>query len=198
MPQKICVGLVFEDALQEAVLEKILNHFGDRYWITSKDRRGGRSRIQNKIKDYNQAAKYSRYIVLIDLDTNECAPSLITEWLGDQVLEEKILIRVAVRSVESWLMADGINLAEFLRVNRSKFNQNPDDLVRPKVFLIDAARRSRNRTIREGIVPPNQFRQIGPNYNALLTEFVQDCWNVEEAIRNSESLSRFVKRLKTF
>jgi len=62
---------------------------------------------------YNQAASFSPWIVLIDLDQDaNCAPTAKTAWLATSATQ--MCFRIAVRAVESWLLADRESLAAFL------------------------------------------------------------------------------------
>lgn len=45
-------------------------------------------------------------------------------------------------------------------------------------------------------VGPN--RSIGPYYNGCLSEFVLNYWNIENAIKHSDSLKRAYQKLKDF
>lgn len=67
-----------------------------------------------------------------------------------------------------------------------------------KNTLIQLAKRSNKRTIREDIVPINNNATIGPNYNGCLSEFVYKIWNIENAVSHSKSLRRTLEKLQNF
>jgi len=108
--------------------------------------------------------------------------------------------RVAVREVEAWLMADREHLARFLAVDTPRVPHNPDSVDHPKNLMVDLARHSRRREIREDMVPrPWSARAFGPAYTARLIEFViseRTGWRPEVAARYSDSLNRSLRCLR--
>jgi hypothetical protein len=103
---------------------------------------------------------------------------------------------VAVREVEAWLLADRDQIARFLSVAVSRIPRSPDDLADPKRAVVDAARRSRARAIRDDIIPAARSgRAVGPAYTARMTEFVMTEWRPEIAAGSSDSLARCLTRV---
>ena len=178
-------------------MERILMHFDDKYYVNESYLGHGFGYLKSNIKGFNQASKHTPFFMLTDLDNYECPPALMAEWINFPV-NECFIFRIAVREVESWLLADREGLSEFFNVSLANFPLNPEDEVDPKQTLINLARRSRIRKIREDIVPVNGYALIGPNYNGCLMDFVYNKWNLENAISNSESLERAVLFLDQF
>jgi hypothetical protein len=110
----------------------------------------------------------------------------------------EICFRIAVKEVEAWLLADIEGLSQFFRVSKVNFPKKPENEIDPKQTLIELAKRSRLRTIKDDIVPINEYAKIGPNYNARMTEFVNEYWNIESAINRSRSLEKAFSKLRTF
>ena len=111
--------------------------------------------------------------------------------------ESGMCFRLAVRELEAWLMADVENCASFLGVGRKSMPLEVESLRAPKQDLVNLARKSRRRDIREGMVPPaGSRRRVGPEYTALLREFVQSSWDPQTARSNSPSLDRAMKCLE--
>lgn len=109
------------------------------------------------------------------------------------------LNRVAVREVEAWLLADREAFAEFLGISVTLIPQDVDAIADPKQKLINLARKSKNKTLREGIVPNSKTTaKIGRDYNGQLIPFVKQIWKVDSAIPNSSSLERAMKALLKF
>ena len=105
--------------------------------------------------------------------------------------------RVAVREIESWVMADRVEFSRWLRVPVANVSESPDSLADPKESLINLARKSNRGGVRDGIVPP-PGRPIGPDYNGLLCGFVQRDWRPESARLTSPSLDRAMHRMAEF
>lgn len=188
--------LVVEDDLSEAVVRKILRHLDRDFEVTMCLGRKGQGYIKDRVSAFNDSAKGSPFLLLTDLDRYECAPSLINEWLQTPQ-HENLLFRVAVREVESWLLAHRTAIARFLGVPRERIPLTPEGSSHPKADMIGLARRSGKNKIREDIVPIGTSRQ-GRNYNGRLIEFVENDWDVDEAVANSDSLQRFCHALATF
>ena len=191
----IPINLAVEDALSEAVLRKILQ---DRYDVGDCYKQGGFGYLKKTIHGFNNASKGMPYVVLTDLDMGECAPTLIEEWLQVPI-HHNMLFRVAVREVESWVLADRDRFAKFLGIRKTLVPVNVDAIDDPKKCLINLARKSRKRNLREDIVPTEgSTAKQGPDYNGRLISFVKEFWNPYEAMHNSPSLERAIKAVETF
>lgn len=193
----IPINLATEDELSEVALSKLLSET-DRYAVGFRYRKGGFGYLRKTIHGWNRAAKSTPFLVLTDLDEVPCASALIEEWLAVP-RHPNLLFRVAVREIESWLLADSENFSKFLGVRPSVIPKNPDELEDPKATLIQVASASRFSEIRESIVPRRgSTAKQGPDYNGCLGRFVREFWDVDAAKRNSPSLARTVHRLATF
>ena len=193
----IPVNLATEDELSEVALLRILKHVG-RYSVGVAYRRGGFGYLRRTISGWNAAARGIPFIVLTDLDNCDCPARLISEWLTAPK-HPNLLFRIAVREVESWLIADKANLARFLGLDHRMVPDNCDYLADPKAEVITLARRSRTRIIRDGIVPRvASTAKQGPDYNGLLGAFVRKDWNPDAAGSRSPSLARTIARLAAF
>ena len=185
-----------EGDVDEAVVERLAGHVGAT--IGTAYGRKGKSFLRKRIGNYNNAARNRPWLVLVDLDDEfECAPDLITAWLPSP--NPQLSFRVAVREVESWLIADRERLAAFLSISKSIIPAHPEELPDPKATIVDLARRSRRREIRDDFVPrAGSGREIGPAYVSRLTEYVRDTrsgWRPNVAASAAASLARCLKSL---
>ncbi len=76
---KTIASAAVEGDLDEAVLLRLAAYAG--ISIGPVFGRKGKPYLRKKIGGYNQAARFSPWIVLVDLDNDECAPSLRAEWI---------------------------------------------------------------------------------------------------------------------
>jgi hypothetical protein len=107
-------------------------------------------------------------------------------------------LHLAVRSVESWLLADAEAFSGYFGVRRSAIPGDPDSLANPKLTFVNLLRASRRRAMREAIVPmPGSSAATGPGYAASLMAFTREHWRPPVAARRSESLHRLRRALET-
>ena len=195
----IIINLVVEDALSEAVVREILRQSGRSFVIGSCSNRRGSGNIKNIISGLNNAAKGTPYFVLTDLDNIECPLALISNWLPQQSRHPNLIFRVAVREVEAWVLAHRQAFSEFFGIPIQSIPINVDRIDDPKQFLVNLARKSKKRIIREAIVPAtNSTAQIGKDYNGQLVQFVHQTWKIDEAKSCSESLTRAINKIANF
>ena len=101
--------------------------------------------------------------------------------------------------IESWIMADRFAIAQYLSISVDNFPKKMDEINDPKKFLLDIVKKSRSRKLKEDLIPASgSTAKIGPNYNARLSNFVRNDWDVHEAIKHSESLNRSFKYIQNF
>jgi hypothetical protein len=189
----LVVFAAVEGMLDEIVLRRLLADVGvEPAAVYGKQ---GKQHLRERVPDYNHAARHSRWVVLVDLNTDEeCAPLLREQWLADPAAG--MCFRVAVHEVESWLIADRVALSRFLGVPRTRLPVMPDDELDPKRTIVSIARSSRYNGILEDMVPrPGSGRPVGPAYTSRLAEFASMNWRPEVAADASESLRRCLARL---
>jgi hypothetical protein len=195
----IPISLVVEDLLTKAVAMTILQGSGKVFSVNTVYESGGFGYIKSKIIGFNSAAKGCPYLVITDLDTGDCAPELITDWFGRVTAQHNLIFRVAVREVESWILADRERFSEFLGIRTNLIPDNTDTIADPKATLIQLTTRSRKRSLRDRIVPePTVGAKQGPDYNGALIEFVQSRWRINIAVNHSPSLNRTYARIRDF
>lgn len=196
--EQVAISLAVEDQLSEAVLKKILNITEDRFLVTTCYSRGGFGYLKKNIAGFNNAAKGMPFFVLTDLDTAECPPALIKEWLP-YPKHHNLLFRIAVREVEAWILADSKGFTRYLGIAIESIPLEVESIKDPKQTLIKLTKKSRNRRIRESIVPSsNSDARQGPDYNGALITFVNKFWDIKTAMKNSISLKKTVKAVIDF
>lgn len=182
-----------EGDLDAAVMRRLLSDL--RLPITRLDAEGGRSKIKTRVPKLLEAAQRVRWLVVVDLDDDDCPPTLMKQW--NIPTDAHLIFRVVTRAVESWIMGDRSGLAKFLNVSEDRVPVEPETLDDPKGSLIAVAKHSRNRDIRDGLVPrESSGRKQGPLYTVLLSEFVRTDWNPRAARVASSTLDRCLTRLE--
>ncbi len=187
------VTAAVEGILDEAVLGMLLRRRGvDLCAVHGK--RGKRDLLRN-VRGYNHAAGQAPWILLVDLDQEPCAPTLRNAWLPRPA--RFMCCRIAVRSVEAWLLADRERLATHLSIPRTLVPRDVEALEHPKRAVVDLARRSRSRRVRETLVPrAGAGRQVGPGYTGAMLDFVARAWRPQVAAERCDSLARAIRGIE--
>jgi hypothetical protein len=190
------LNIATEDELSEVIAEKLLREKNNRVNILNKFRKGGFGYLYSKMDSWQKISKQIPVFIFTDLDTLECAPSLIEKWCRGIPLGDNLHIRVAVREVESWLLAD----KEAMRVligGKGNIPNRPDELNDPKLELLKLANKA-SRDVRLDLVSQTSSSlKQGLGYNARLISYVQGLWSPERAADNSPSLQRTRSRLES-
>jgi hypothetical protein len=197
MTNPVIISAAVEGILDEVVLRRLIEGLGA--LPGSVYGKNGKSFLLQKINAYNQAARFAPWVILVDLDhDDDCAPPYRKTCLPNP--SPYMRFRVAVREIEAWLLADRERLSKFLSVGASRIPHNPEILDSPKLAMVEIARLSRRRDVRENMVPrAGSGRKIGPAYTSLLIEFARDPdhgWRPSVAAKSSDSLDRCIRRLK--
>ena len=189
------IQVAAEGIVDEAVLRRLIAHAGGQTGTVYG--RNGKAALREKIRGYNNAARFTPWVVLVDLDNDaDCAPSMRNVWVP--VPAPNLCFRIAVREVEAWLMADRQTLARYLSVKAGNVPVEPEKFERPKDAMVNLARGSRSRDIHSDIVPQeNSGRRVGPAYASRLVEYIRERWRPEVAAQHAESLRRAINCLIT-
>jgi len=131
MTTPIPINLAVEDALTESLTLRILGSIPVQYATRTIYNRGGNGYLRGIIDGLNNGAKGIPFLVGTDLDTYECPATLIGDWLR-YPKHHNLLISVAVREAEAWVLADRSGFASFLGISISNIPVEVETLPNPK------------------------------------------------------------------
>ena len=189
------VALGTEDELSEAIGRRLLGEADQEIELSPILRRGGNGYLRSKMRSWREIATQQFVVLFTDLDATECPPTLLRDWLGNGRRPEKLLIRVAVREIESWLLADHVAMRELLG-RKAILPTNPDSIHEPKEHLLRLVERYAGRNVKDDLlVKTGVVASQGLGYNARLSALVASVWNPARAAERSESLRRARVRL---
>ena len=194
------VHLVLEGHLEEPVAIRLVEHCGHEPGRVYG--RKGFVYIKDKAHMFHSLAYQGcGVLVLTDFMDSGCACVVDAQklYLLRHVAtpSKHFLLRFPVPELESWLLADRTNIATFLAVGKNRIPTRPDEEVDPKRTLVNIARRSRQASVVNGIVPPLRHGGVvAPGYLGFMKEFVTAKWDIESARITSPSLDRCVRRLQ--
>lgn len=179
-----------EGILDAAVARRLLTDAG--HSVIAEYTQSGKTQLDPKICGFNHAARLSPWLVLRDLDHDAACPRALLDALCP-LCADNMLLRIPVRAIEAWLLADHANMSRFIGVPVSAMPAQPDALDAPKAALLDIARHSRSRRVLADLVPPRRSgRSVAPGYNARLSQFVFNRWHPAQAALRSDSLKRCI------
>jgi hypothetical protein len=187
------INIVVEGFSDEGAAERIVGTAG--FSVGLKLGRQGKGSVLKKLKNYNEAARHQPWFVLVDLDRDyPCVTEARRVWLPQK--SDQMCFRIAVPELEAWLLAEPEKIAAFLGVSGALIPRDPEALADPKETLVNLARRSRKREIREGLVPRSGTgASVGPTYASDISSFARDTWDVRAAAKRCPSLDRCLNRL---
>jgi hypothetical protein len=157
---------------------------------------GGKPSLDRMIPGLARAAHGSPHLVVRDLDQDApCA----AEWMKAHRPRDAgpyFCLRLAVRAVEAWFLADRAHAARSLHLTETRIPVRPDEEADPKRTIVELARRSSKPLLRRALVPePGTSRKAGPGYASWLLEASLG-WSFRRALVRSGSLARAHERLK--
>jgi hypothetical protein len=192
------ITLAVEGGLDEVILTKLVRKLGGEVGHVYGHK--GKPYLLEKLRGFNNAARFAPWVVLLDLNGDaDCAPTFSRVTLAAPA--SGMRLRVAVRAVEAWLMADRENFAGFLGVSIRDVPSNPEGEANPKARLLDLARTSRRSGLKSQLLPTRgSTAKVGPLYNARLAEYAgsnRGGWRPMVAARSSESLRRCISAIES-
>ncbi len=189
------VDMLVEGPTDEVVARKVIQFCGHTPGIVYGKK--GWHYIREKLDGFGIRAFYGNPIlVLIDfMDSGLTCPPEIRKWVRSP--HPRFLVRAVVREIESWILADQQGVAKFLGISPTVIPREPEKLENPKQTLVNLARRSRRRKLRNDMIPsPGTSGIVGPGYVTRIQEMIYGYWNVQVAAESSISLKRCIERLR--
>jgi hypothetical protein len=157
-------------------------------YVTPRGQRG-KEALDRRLPGLLIAATHGRRVlVLRDLDAEPCAGPVVGRLAPNP--PSTFCLRLAVRAVEAWLLADHDGLVKGLKVCKSDLPTQPDTLTDPKGELRRIGRTSRDPDVQKQCAAPPQV------FGALTSALATDFWDPDRAVQRSASLARAMTRLR--
>ena len=189
------INIATEDLLSEAVAIRLIQLTEGKLIVSQKLRKNGFGYLKSKFSNFCKVSAFSPVLIITDLDRLGCAPTLIALWSKDRPLPPNLLFRIAVREIESWLIADHDGMRKLIGKNIGGISENPDLLPDPKATLLKLAEKAPSK-IKNGLIAKKGSLAIqGVEYNIILSDFVRNIWNPSSAAMRSDSLKRAIKSI---
>ncbi|MCF7789919.1 MAG: hypothetical protein K9N47_27600 [Prosthecobacter sp.] len=200
------VNIAAEDRLSEAVLKVLLSNAKGKpvvahsYPVAKGWQKevgpNGYGYIKKNLTAFNAASVHTPFVALIDADNRPCPPETIGLWLEGVQQNPTMIIRVAIREVEAWLLADRKGIASYLAVSEECIPIETSRIKDPKRYISRLAARSRRKEIRAELArAPGTRSKTGPVFAQALQFFVNNLWDFQAARAHSNSLDRAMAAL---
>jgi hypothetical protein len=189
------ITIATEDELSEAIASRLVSEVPGPCYVAQPLRKGGFGYLRSRMANWRQMAERQVVFVLTDLDRVECPVAMRNDWAGLKPLPPRLLFRIAVREVESWVLADHDAIRRLMGAVPN-LPDAPDDIPDPKQALLKLAKKA-PRSVRDDIVRQGERGNLlqGLGYNTRLVNWVNSEWSPKRAAERSPSLARARKRL---
>ena len=190
------IALATEDELSEAIGLRLIAESPFHEADVLPLRRNGSGYLKSKVESWRQLAGQQVVLLLTDLDQIDCPVALRNEWLGTRPVPDRLLLRIAVREIESWVLADHDAMRKLIG-DRGKLPPAPDELGDPKAFLLNMVRKYAPRDVKQDLLAERgAMASQGVGYNHRLVAWVKSDWSPDRAAARSPSLLRARQALR--
>ncbi len=188
-------ALATEDPLSETVGRRLLAELPGPIEVSPTLQHRGRGYLRAKMKNWTQMSQRQGVLILTDLDRLECPLVLLGDWLKGLTPTPRLVLRVAVRTVESWALSDHEAMRRLVGP-RVALPSRPDELPNPKQHLLKLAQRAPPEVRLDLVKQQGAMASQGLGYNARLSEWIRSAWSPSRAAEISPSLRRARERLR--
>lgn len=190
------IAIATEDELSEAVALRLVAELTELCCVTHRLRKNGFGYLRSRMDSWREMAEHQVVLVLTDLDQLACPLALLDDWVGKARLPQRLLLRIAVREVEAWALADH-KAMRALMGPKGTLPPLPDGLPDPKQALLKLAKGA-PRVVRDDLLRDLAGGGLaqGLGYNARLVSWVMNDWDPQRAAERSPSLARARRRLR--
>lgn len=190
------IVIATEDELSESVALRLVAEVQPALQVTQKLRKNGFGYLRSKMASWCEVARHQPVLLLTDLDRVACPVEMLRQWHGTLAVPANLLMRLAIREVEAWLLADHEAMRKLLG-ERGRLPTEPEQLPDPKAALLQLAAKYAPRDVRADLVQTKgAMASQGIGYNDRLTHWVQTCWQPERAAERAPSLAKTRLRLQ--
>lgn len=189
------IALATEDELSEAIGLRLIADCPVPFEEPLLLRNNGFGYLKSSMSKWQNLAHRHPVLLLTDLDQKACVIEMKRQWLSGHDCHPQLLFRIAVREIESWVLADHEGFRSFIG-KKGRLPSDPDDLSDPKQHLLGLIKKYASRVIRDDMVREEAGRlRQGLGYNRRLANWAQLTWNMSRAASRSPSLKRACEAL---
>lgn len=189
--------VVGEDELSCALGARLAAELLPGWTLSNVINRRGITRLLPELGRYIEQARHVQPVLCVADTDGQCPVEMLRKCLP-AAIPSGFQFRLADSEAESWLLADRQGFAEFLKVPLKDVPQPPMQVPDAKRKVLELARKSKIKLMRDEIVSALDINKPGSGYNLHLTAFVRASWDCRRAAEVSPSLARAVKRIASW
>jgi hypothetical protein len=187
------IAIATEDPLSEAIALRLIAEISTPHVVQHTLGKTGNGYLRARMGSWYQMAQQQVMLVLTDLDRANCLLAFRDQWLAGAP-PANLLFRIAVREVESWVLADHVAMRVLMGA-KGVLPAAPDELADPKQALLKLAKGAPKQIRADMLKTIDGNLAQGLGYNARLTAWVHAEWSPQRAAERSPSLARARTRL---
>lgn len=155
----------------------------------------GITKLAPSLPRYAEQAQYVQPVFCIADTDGKCPVELARKWRPLHAPRD-FVFRLAVTEIESWILADRTGFSSYFRTVTNKIPANVDEVVDPKLLVLNLISKSKRRLFRDEMVSSTDLSKRGSGYNIHLKDFVKNKWVLQNALDHSPSLRRAISNLE--
>ena len=185
--------LACEDPLSESFCLQLMKNYFPNATYNPIIVTGGVGELKKKVQAFINIAKIQdkATLILTDLDQLDNVETLVADWQGAAIFPDTFFLFIAVKEIESWVLADFEAFSQWSGIPRNKIPNNPDDENDIKQKLLNLVKKYANIQTKRDLLPSKDAKtsKVGIAYNSSLIYFVNNYWSIDRAKLNSMSLN---------
>ena len=156
--------------------------------------------VKNKLQQIVHLGKKTPVVFVFDSD-GDCVVEILKQTCPEGWTDTFCALNIAVDEGEAWLLADKKGFADYFGVDEKdiQISQKEGEVTYPyktSLYIMkNIIPKSRRREIRENMCCTERGKKPA-TYNVFWKDYIDHVWNMNEAGKISDSLSRSINRVK--
>lgn len=156
--------------------------------------------IKNKLQQLVRLGKKTPIVFVFDSD-GDCAVDILKQTCPEGWTDSFCALNIAIDEGESWLLADKKGFADYfgVAVEDIPISQKMGEVTYPYKTSLYIMRniipKSRKKEVRDNMCCTERGKKPA-TYNVFWKDYINNVWNMNEAEKISDSLSRSINRIK--
>lgn len=194
-----------EDDVTKTIAKRLVEHTLSKYGKESVvfEDIAGRSRgtgVLSKLPNMVALGRKAPVVFVFDSD-GDCVVEILKKYCPDGWKSEFCAINIAIDEGESWLMADRAGFSKYFGIRPEDIppcETGRDEISLPyktSLYIMrELVPKSIKKCVKENLQCTKTLKKP-PTYNNLWIDYIMNFWDIDEASKNSGSLTKAVTRI---